>query len=173
MTITERDRGASGASLRALVERHRDDIKAAAARHRSRRVRLFGSVARGEEREDSDIDLLVDFVPEAPCSTSCTSTESSRSFCGVRSMSSRAVGSRRATEPSSTRQSSCDSRRRRTDPRHHRSRFRDRRNCRRGQGGVGDRSRAAACVGCHRPTDRAGAPLPPGGLRPGMDHRDR
>jgi uncharacterized protein len=56
MTTTE-DHG-----LRALVERHREDIKAVAARHQGRRVRLFGSVARGEEREGSDIDLLVDFA---------------------------------------------------------------------------------------------------------------
>jgi predicted nucleotidyltransferase len=62
MTTTE-DSGVSGAPLRSLVERHRDDIKAVAARHHGRRVRLFGSVARGEERADSDIDLLVDFVP--------------------------------------------------------------------------------------------------------------
>ena len=26
-------------------------------------IRVFGSVVRGEEREDSDIDLLVDFLP--------------------------------------------------------------------------------------------------------------
>jgi predicted nucleotidyltransferase len=52
MATNERDPAAEGAPLRALVERHR-----------GRRVRLFGSVARGEEREGSDIDLLVDFVP--------------------------------------------------------------------------------------------------------------
>lgn len=28
-------------------------------------VRVFGSVARGEEREDSDIDILVHYLPEA------------------------------------------------------------------------------------------------------------
>lgn len=28
-------------------------------------VRVFGSVLRGEEREDSDIDLLVDFLPSS------------------------------------------------------------------------------------------------------------
>jgi uncharacterized protein len=61
MTTTG-DPSMSRAPLRSLVERHRDDIKAVAARHHGRRVRLFGSVARGEEREDSDIDLLVDFV---------------------------------------------------------------------------------------------------------------
>lgn len=47
--------------LRAVVEAKRDAIRAAVARHHGRRVRLFGSVARGEDRPDSDIDLLVDF----------------------------------------------------------------------------------------------------------------
>jgi predicted nucleotidyltransferase len=32
-----------------------------AHRHHASRVRLFGSAARGEDRPDSDIDLLVDF----------------------------------------------------------------------------------------------------------------
>jgi predicted nucleotidyltransferase len=49
--------------LRALVEQHRDEIRAAAARHHGLRVRLYGSVARGQERDGSDIDLLVDFTP--------------------------------------------------------------------------------------------------------------
>jgi hypothetical protein len=44
MATVQRDSGVGGASLRALVERHRDDIKAVAARHHGRRVRLFGSV---------------------------------------------------------------------------------------------------------------------------------
>jgi uncharacterized protein len=34
---------------------------AIASRHHASRVRLFGSAARGEDRPDSDIDLLVDF----------------------------------------------------------------------------------------------------------------
>lgn len=34
---------------------------AVAARHHANRVRLFGSVARGEDKPDSGIDLLVDF----------------------------------------------------------------------------------------------------------------
>jgi predicted nucleotidyltransferase len=37
----------------------RDDILRLAARHGARRLRVFGSVARGEAREDSDVDLLV------------------------------------------------------------------------------------------------------------------
>lgn len=39
---------------------HREAIHAACRRYGARRVRVFGSVARGEERPDSDIDLLVD-----------------------------------------------------------------------------------------------------------------
>jgi uncharacterized protein len=34
---------------------------AIASRHHASRVRLFGSAARGDDRPDSDIDLLVDF----------------------------------------------------------------------------------------------------------------
>lgn len=38
----------------------REMLVAIAARHGASNVRLFGSVARREEREDSDVDLLVD-----------------------------------------------------------------------------------------------------------------
>jgi predicted nucleotidyltransferase len=47
--------------LRSLVDAKREQVMAVAMRHHASRVRLFGSVARGEERPDSDIDLLVDF----------------------------------------------------------------------------------------------------------------
>ncbi len=49
--------------LRALVEAHRDEIKAIVARHHGRSVAVFGSVARGDEGPDSDIDLLVELAP--------------------------------------------------------------------------------------------------------------
>lgn len=39
----------------------RDAINAACRQYGARRIRVFGSVARGEERPDSDIDFLVDF----------------------------------------------------------------------------------------------------------------
>ncbi|MGH7199884.1 MAG: nucleotidyltransferase family protein [Planctomycetaceae bacterium] len=42
---------------------HRDEILAIAANHGARRVRLFGSVARGDARSDSDLDVLVDLEP--------------------------------------------------------------------------------------------------------------
>jgi len=38
----------------------RDTIIDIAARHGARNVRVFGSVARGDDRPTSDIDLLVD-----------------------------------------------------------------------------------------------------------------
>ena len=38
---------------------HRAEIYAIAAKHGVEDIRVFGSVARREEREDSDIDLLV------------------------------------------------------------------------------------------------------------------
>jgi predicted nucleotidyltransferase len=38
----------------------RDEILRLAAVHGARNVRVFGSVARGEQRAESDIDLLVD-----------------------------------------------------------------------------------------------------------------
>lgn len=49
--------------LGALVARHRDEIVAIAARHGARKVRVFGSVARGDAGVSSDLDLLVDFEP--------------------------------------------------------------------------------------------------------------
>jgi len=39
----------------------KDAINAACRQYGARRIRVFGSVARGEERPDSDIDFLVDF----------------------------------------------------------------------------------------------------------------
>jgi len=50
-------------SLRADLLEKREEILAIAARHGARRVRVFGSVARGEETRSSDLDLLVEFEP--------------------------------------------------------------------------------------------------------------
>ena len=41
----------------------REEILRIAAKYGASNVRVFGSVARGEEREDSDLDLLVEFEP--------------------------------------------------------------------------------------------------------------
>jgi uncharacterized protein len=42
------------------VRRHRQDLVAAAAAHGVQNLRVFGSVARGEDQLDSDVDLLAD-----------------------------------------------------------------------------------------------------------------
>lgn len=39
----------------------RAEINALGEHYGARRIRVFGSVARGEERPDSDVDFLVDF----------------------------------------------------------------------------------------------------------------
>ena len=45
------------------VRRHRRDLIAVAAAHGITNLRVFGSVARGEDRPDSDVDLLADLPP--------------------------------------------------------------------------------------------------------------
>jgi predicted nucleotidyltransferase/DNA-binding XRE family transcriptional regulator len=47
----------------ALLRSKRKRLLAAAQRRGVRNVRVFGSVARGDARPDSDIDLLVEFGP--------------------------------------------------------------------------------------------------------------
>jgi predicted nucleotidyltransferase len=42
------------------IREHREEILRACARHGAGNVRLFGSVARGEDTPESDVDLLID-----------------------------------------------------------------------------------------------------------------
>jgi len=42
----------------------REEILCIAARHGARNLRLFGSVAQGRTRPDSDVDFLVEFDPD-------------------------------------------------------------------------------------------------------------
>ncbi len=46
-----------------LLKEKREAILRIATKHGARNVRVFGSVARGEADELSDIDLLVEFEP--------------------------------------------------------------------------------------------------------------
>ncbi len=49
--------------LRALLNANRDAIAEIVRGNRADNVRVFGSVASGEARDDSDIDLLIDPMP--------------------------------------------------------------------------------------------------------------
>jgi len=48
----------------ARLNENREAIRAAAARNRTANPRVFGSVLRGEDREDSDPDVLMDALPD-------------------------------------------------------------------------------------------------------------
>ncbi|MEJ5349029.1 MAG: nucleotidyltransferase family protein [Desulfosoma sp.] len=50
-------------TLEQLLKEKRDEILQIAAKHGAHNVRVFGSVARGEADEESDIDLVVEFEP--------------------------------------------------------------------------------------------------------------
>lgn len=45
------------------VQRHRAELAEIGVRHGVQNIRVFGSVARGEANEASDLDLLVDVLP--------------------------------------------------------------------------------------------------------------
>lgn len=46
-----------------LLKDRRNEIMRIAAKYGARNVRLFGSVARGDDSQDSDVDFLVDLEP--------------------------------------------------------------------------------------------------------------
>lgn len=50
-------------AIEQLLQEKREEILRVAARHGARNVRVFGSVARHEADEHSDIDILVDLEP--------------------------------------------------------------------------------------------------------------
>ena len=51
-------------SLQQVLQAKRQEILEIAAKHGAFNVRIFGSVARGEADEKSDVDILVDAGPE-------------------------------------------------------------------------------------------------------------
>ncbi len=53
--------GACGYRPSLLLAARRDQVVEIARRHKAHNVRLFGSAARGEDNEDSDLDFLVTF----------------------------------------------------------------------------------------------------------------
>ncbi|MGN7969896.1 helix-turn-helix domain-containing protein [Microbacterium sp. 22296] len=63
--VLNRIRSALVGTLNERLFRHRDEIHRIVAEHHATAPRIFGSIARGEETATSDVDLLVDFTPEA------------------------------------------------------------------------------------------------------------
>jgi predicted nucleotidyltransferase len=51
-------------SVREQIQQRREEVLRVAAGHGAGNVRLFGSVARGEETPESDVDLLIDVTGE-------------------------------------------------------------------------------------------------------------
>jgi uncharacterized protein len=49
--------------LRAALQQHKDSMTAILDSYGATNPRVFGSVARGDARENSDVDLLVDLLP--------------------------------------------------------------------------------------------------------------
>ena len=47
-----------------LLQQNREEVLKLAHQHGASRVRVFGSVAKGEDTEASDLDLLVEMEPE-------------------------------------------------------------------------------------------------------------
>jgi predicted nucleotidyltransferase len=70
-TLAESSSGTAARTKTAIIgrmgleglRRHRREILDSAARHGVRHVRVFGSVARGDDHENSDVDFLVDVEP--------------------------------------------------------------------------------------------------------------
>ncbi len=50
-------------NLNDLVRQKREDILRIASKHGARNIRIFGSVARGEAGDASDVDFLVELDP--------------------------------------------------------------------------------------------------------------
>jgi len=46
------------------LKAHRDEIRGIVLAHRVTNIRVFGSAARGDDTDDSDLDLLVDPTQE-------------------------------------------------------------------------------------------------------------
>jgi predicted nucleotidyltransferase len=63
--VLERIRRALMGNLRDRLFRHRDEVHRLVVEYHAADPRVFGSVARDEATDSSDVDLLVDFTPEA------------------------------------------------------------------------------------------------------------
>ena len=66
------------------LNENREAIRAAVERRRMANPRVFGSVLRGEDREDSDLDILVDATPGASLLDLCGLENDLETLLGIR-----------------------------------------------------------------------------------------
>ena len=66
------------------LDENREAIRAAVERRRMTNPRVFGSVLRGEDKEDSDLDILVDALPGASLLDLCGLEIDLEALLGVR-----------------------------------------------------------------------------------------
>ncbi len=66
-----------------LLTRHAQDVTAIAKKHHAVDLRVFGSIARGDDRPGSDVDLLVTFAPKASLYDHVALTEELEALLGV------------------------------------------------------------------------------------------
>ena len=71
-------------SLRDVLLRQSDTVRAITARYGATNLRLFGSAIRGDERPDNDIDLLVDLAENRGFRDYLTLVEELESLLGRR-----------------------------------------------------------------------------------------
>jgi predicted nucleotidyltransferase len=63
-------------SVLEVLRAKQSEIQSIAAKHGAGNLRVFGSVARGDARENSDVDLLIDIVgPTTPWFPGCLLTD--------------------------------------------------------------------------------------------------
>jgi uncharacterized protein len=73
----------SGSQIQALIRGRRTLLLAAARKHGAGNVRIFGSVARGDQDAQSDVDLIVDLDPGRTLVDLAALREDAASILGV------------------------------------------------------------------------------------------
>ena len=75
----------SGMCMMDKISAKRDEIYAIARKHKAEKLWVFGSCARREERPDSDVDLLVKWMPgEYSWRNECEMTSACESLLGCK-----------------------------------------------------------------------------------------
>jgi uncharacterized protein len=66
-----------------VLDAHRNQVRQLARQHRAEKIKVFGSVARGDDGPDSDVDFLVAFDEHASLLDQAALTEELTELLGV------------------------------------------------------------------------------------------